>query len=184
MMGSLSEEEDQLFDTRKYITSASDSVSDCPVNSNSESDASINSMPANIRLDVWFKNLSTISELRDKFLKWMGCVDQIAREGPSSMPCNEIEVETDRVMRKSGAVLGSSSFDDGFSSEFIVDELSQDGMLRGMQVVGSNHLLTVDEFERKLGLSPLVQKAMHREIKEVSNLGPERKRGKRGGFGN
>ncbi|EOX95658.1 hypothetical protein QUC31_005147 [Theobroma cacao] len=216
MMGSLSEEEDQFFDTREDITSVSDSGSDCPENSDSECAASVNSMPANFGFEIWIKNLSSIRERRDKFLKWMGLsVGQAVREGPSNMCCDEIEVETDRIMETSGAVLGSSSFDDGFSSsqssmscwssdarelsdgalndnftcriknlddgtEFIVDELSQDGMFRRLREVGSNHLLTIDEFERRLGLSPLVQQAMCREFKEVSNLGPERKQGKRG----
>ncbi|OMP08667.1 hypothetical protein COLO4_06236 [Corchorus olitorius] len=215
-MGSLSEEDDQFFDTREDITSVSDSGSDCPENSDSEYAASGNSVPANVGFEIWIKNLSSIRERRDKFLKWMGLsVDQTVREGPSNNCCDEIEVETDRIMEKSGAVLGSSSIDDGFSSsqssmsrwsddarelldgvlddnfvcriknlddgtEFIVDELSQDGMLRRLREVGSNHLLTVDEFERRLGMSPLVQKAMRREVKEVSNLGMERKRGKGG----
>ena len=215
-MGSLSEEEDQFFDTREDITSVSDSGSDCPENSDSEYTASVNSMPANFGFEIWIKNLSSIRERRDKFLKWMGLsLDQTVKGGSSNMCCNEIQVETDRIVGKSGAVLGSSSFDDGFSSsqssmscrssdarellegalddnfacriknlddgtEFIVDELSQDGMFRGLRKVGSNHLLTVDEFERMLGLSPLAQQAMCQEVKEVSNLGPERKRGKRG----
>ncbi|XWS35916.1 hypothetical protein CRYUN_Cryun20dG0037500 [Craigia yunnanensis] len=216
MMGSLSEEEDQFFDTCEDITSVSDSGSDCPENSDSEYTASVNSMTANFGFEIWTKNLSSIRERRDKFLKWMGLsLDQTVKGGPSNMCCNEIEVETDRIVGKSGAVLGSSSFHDGFSSsqssmscwsndarellegalddnfvcriknlddgaEFIVDELSQDGMFRGLREVSSNLLLTVDEFERKLGLSPLVQKATRWEVKEVSNLGPERKWGKRG----
>ncbi|MBA0732675.1 hypothetical protein Gogos_016749 [Gossypium gossypioides] len=216
MMGSLSEEEDQFFDTREDITSVSDLGSDCPDNSDSELVASTNSMPANFGFEVWIKNLSSIRERRSKFLKWMDLnVDQTAREIPSNICCDEIEVETDRIMEESGAVLGSSTFDDDFSSsqssmscwsndvrelldgafddsfvcriknlddgtEFIVDELSQDGMLKGLREVGSNNLLTIDEFERKLGLSPLIQQAMRREVKEVSDLGPQRKQGKRG----
>ncbi|XVF33135.1 hypothetical protein REPUB_Repub17cG0142100 [Reevesia pubescens] len=216
MMGSLSDEEDQFFDTREDITSVSDSGSDCLENSDSEYAASINSMPAYFGFEIWIQNLSSVCERRNKFLKWMGLSgNQTVRKGPSIMCCDEIEVEIDRIMEKSGAVLGSSIFDDGFptsqssiscwssdarelldgplddnfvcriknlddGTEFIVDELSQDGMFRGLREVDSNNLLTIDEFERKLGLSPLVQQAMRREVKEVSNLGPERKWGKRG----
>ncbi|MFQ6633427.1 hypothetical protein Gotur_012022 [Gossypium turneri] len=216
MMGSLTEEEDQFFDTREDITSVSDSGSDCPENSDSEHATSINSVPSNVGFEIWVKNLSSIRERRDKFLKWMGLsIDQIAREGASNVWCDEIEVETDRILEKSGAALGSSSSNDGCSSsqssvscsssdarelldralddnlvrriknlddgtEFIVDELSQDGKFRKLREVGSNHLLTVDEFERKLGLSPVIQQAMRREVKDVSDLGPERKQGKRG----
>ncbi|MBA0715025.1 hypothetical protein Golax_013959 [Gossypium laxum] len=216
MMGSLTEEEDQFFDTREDITSVSDSGSDCPENSDSEHATSINSVPSNVGFEIWVKNLSSIRERRDKFLKWMGLsIDQIAREGASNVWCDEIEVETDRILEKSGAALGSSSFNDGCSSsqssvscsssdarelldralddnlvrriknlddgtEFIVDELSQDGKFRKLREVGSNHLLTVNEFERKLGLSPVIQQAMRREVKDVSDVGPERKQGKRG----
>ncbi|GMJ00961.1 hypothetical protein like AT5G24320 [Hibiscus trionum] len=210
MMGSLCEEEDQFFDTREDITSVSDFGSDCPENSDSEHAASTNSVPADFGVEVWIKNFSSIRERRNKFLKWMGLSgDQTLRESPPYMSCDEIEVETDRITEKSGAVLGSSTSDDGFSSsqssmscwssdgvfddnfvcriknlddgtEFIVEELSQDGMFKGMRQVGSNNLLSIDEFERKLGLSPLVQKAMRREVKGVSNLGLERKRGRKG----
>ncbi|KAK9035754.1 hypothetical protein V6N11_077785 [Hibiscus sabdariffa] len=210
-----SEEEDQFFDTREDVTSVSESGSDCPENSDSEYSTSINSMPANFGFEIWIKNLSSIRDRRDRFLKWAGLsVDQTAREGPSNLCRDEIEVETDRIMEKSGAVLGSSSSDVFSSSqfsmscsssdarelldaalddnlvcriknlddgkEFIVDEVSQDGMLRKLREVGSNHLLTVDEFERMLGLSPVVQQAMRREVKDVSNLGPEIKPGKKG----
>ncbi|GMI66758.1 hypothetical protein like AT5G24320 [Hibiscus trionum] len=216
MMGSLSEEEDQFFDTREDVTSVSELGSDCPENSDSEYSTSINSMPANFGFEIWIKNLSSIRERRGEFLKWVGLsVDQTAREGPSNLCRDEIEVETDRIMEKSGAVLGSSISDGGFSSsqssmtcsssdarelldaasddnlvcriknlddgtEFIVDEVSQDGMLRKLREVRSNHLVTVDEFERMLGLSPVVQQAMRREVKDVSNLGPEIQKVKKG----
>ncbi|GMI73652.1 hypothetical protein like AT5G24320 [Hibiscus trionum] len=212
MMGSLNEEEDQFFDTREDITSVSDFGSDCPENSDSEHAASTNSVPANFGVEVWIKNFSSIRERRNKFLKWMGLTgDQTLSESHANMSCDEIEVENDRIMDESGAVLGSTTFDDAFSSsqssvtcwssdgrelldgnsvcmiknlddgtEFIVDELSRDGMFKGLREVGSNDLLSIDEFERKLGLSPLVQKAMRREVKEVSNLGLERRRRRKG----
>ncbi|KAE8730428.1 Detected protein of confused Function [Hibiscus syriacus] len=216
MMGSLSEEEDQFFDTREDITYVSDFGSDCPENSDSEHAASTSSVPANFGVEVWVKNFSSIRERRNKFLKWMGLSGyQTLRESPSDMGCDRIEVETDRIMEESRAAFGSSAFDVGFSSressvscwssdvrelldgafddnflcriknlddgtEFIVDEVSQDGMFKGLREVGSNNLLTIDEFERKLGLSPLVQKAMRREVKAVSHLGIERKQGKKG----
>ncbi|KAK8630914.1 hypothetical protein V6N13_079685 [Hibiscus sabdariffa] len=206
-MGSLSEEEDQFFDTLGDITSISDFESDCPENYDSEHAASTNSVPTNLGVEVWIKNFSSIRERRNKFLKWMGLSgDQTLGESHANTSCDEIEVQTDRIMEENGAVLGSFTFDDGFSSsqssmscwssdfkemldgafddnfvcriknlddgtEFIVDELSRDGMFKGLREVGSNNLLTIDEFERKLGLSPLVQKAMRREVKEVSNLG-------------
>ncbi|KAK8540476.1 hypothetical protein V6N13_028095 [Hibiscus sabdariffa] len=192
------------FHGLNYISSVSDFGPDCPENSDSEHAASTNSVPANLGVEVWIKNFSSIRERRNKFLKWMGLSgDQTLGESHANMSCDEIEVETDRILEESGAVLGSSvscwssdvkelldgAFHDNFvcriknlddGTEFIVDELSRDGMFKGLREVGSNNLLTIDEFERKLGLSPLVQKAMRREVKEVSNLGLERKRGRRG----
>ncbi|KAA8516197.1 hypothetical protein F0562_019376 [Nyssa sinensis] len=69
------------------------------------------------------------------------------------------------------------NLDDG--TEFIVDELDQDGMLRRLREVGSNRLITIEEFERTLGLSPSIQQVTQREIKEVSSLGEVMKRVKR-----
>ncbi|KAK8711371.1 hypothetical protein V6N13_146655 [Hibiscus sabdariffa] len=170
MMESLSEEEDQFFDTLEDVTSVSDSGSDCPENSDSEYATSMNSIPANFG----FENLSSICERRDKFLKWSGLsVNQTAREGPSNLCRDEIEVEskTDRIMEKGEPVLGSSSLDFPFS-------LSEEST--AMQEVGSNNLLMVDGFERMLRLSPVVQQAVQREVKDVSDLGPQIKQRKMG----
>lgn len=47
--------------------------------------------------------------------------------------------------------------------EFVVDELGQDGLWNKLREVGTDRQLTMDEFERSLGLSPLVQELMRRE---------------------
>ncbi|KAJ8626410.1 hypothetical protein MRB53_019717 [Persea americana] len=70
------------------------------------------------------------------------------------------------------------NLDDG--TEFIMDGLGQDGTLSRLREVGSNRLYTVDEFQRVLGLSPLVQQFMRREATAESNLGAAPKRRKRG----
>ncbi|XP_058104851.1 uncharacterized protein LOC131248545 [Magnolia sinica] len=72
------------------------------------------------------------------------------------------------------------NLDDG--TEFIVDELGQDGTLSRLREVGSNRLYTVDEFQRALGLSPFVQQFMRREAAATaaSNLGAVTKRKKKG----
>ncbi|CAK7348688.1 unnamed protein product [Dovyalis caffra] len=211
----LSEEEDQFFDTREDVTSVSDSGSDCPEKLDSDSGV-IGSLPDCFGYEVWIKNPGCIRERRNKFLKWMGLdVDQTGRSDPGDASSNEVEVETDRIVEDSGAVLRSYSFDDGFSSshssmscwsndakelldgalkedfvcrirnldsgaEFILDELQQDGMSGRIREVGSNQLLTVAEFERNLGFSPLVQQAMRREVEYVPNLGLARKQVKLG----
>ncbi|XP_050236504.1 uncharacterized WD repeat-containing protein C3H5.08c-like isoform X2 [Mercurialis annua] len=70
------------------------------------------------------------------------------------------------------------NLDDG--TEFIVDELGEDGILQRIREVGSNRLLTVAEFERCLGLSPLVQQVMRRDDVNKSNMKAASKREKLG----
>ncbi|KAI9182410.1 hypothetical protein LWI28_025079 [Acer negundo] len=217
MMGSLSEEDEQFFDTHEDIASVSDSGFDCLENSDSDF-AVVNSLPGSLGYDVWIKKPSSIHERRSKFLEWMGLGgDQAVREdlsgGNSSR--DEVEVDTDRLTNHSEAVLRSMSFDDGVLSsqsplscwssdarelfdgameenfvcrfknlddgtEFIVDELGQDGILGRLREVGSNRLLTVEEFEMSLGLSPLVQQVMQREVNDGCNLKAAKKQVKKG----
>jgi hypothetical protein len=47
--------------------------------------------------------------------------------------------------------------------EFVVHELGKDGLWNKLREVGTDRQLTMDEFERSLGLSPLVQELMRRE---------------------
>ncbi|XP_048334954.2 uncharacterized protein LOC107423670 isoform X7 [Ziziphus jujuba] len=216
-MGSMSEEEDPYFDSRDDITSVSDSGSDCPDNTDSDYGV-VDSFPASVGYEVWIKNPVSIRERRNKFLRWMGLGEKkIVGEDPEITSSDELEVDTDRITEYSysGAVLGSSRFDDRFSSshssmscrstdarelldrafeenfncrirnlddgtEFIVDEMGEDGMLTRLRKVGSDSLLTVQEFERSLGLSPLVQQMMRREVEQTSNLEVARKQVKKG----
>lgn len=64
-------------------------------------------------------------------------------------------------------------------TEFIVYDPRQDCISQRLQKVGSKRLLTIDEFESRLGLSPLVEQVMRRHAKQVS-LGSTEKRSKRG----
>ncbi|KAJ8900649.1 hypothetical protein K2173_025426 [Erythroxylum novogranatense] len=202
MMGSLSEDEDQFFDSREEITSLSDSSSECLEISDSDcGDNLLNS----IRFDVWIKNLGSIRERRNKFLRWMGLsVDQNVGVDSCNEPSSELEVETDRMTEDSSAVLGSSSFEESSSlslssewsndaevlsgrirnldngTEFIVDETVQNGIGGWIREVGSNRLLSIDEFQRSLGMSPLVQRVMSRGLMEFSNLEAPKKQLKKG----
>ncbi|KAJ9681122.1 hypothetical protein PVL29_020152 [Vitis rotundifolia] len=213
-MGSLSEEEDQFFDTREDITSVSDSGSDCQENLDSEW-RNTDFVSDSFGCEVWIKNPESIRERRTKFLKWMGLgVDHVVREVPEEFISAELKGEIDRITENSGAVLGMSSSDDGFSSsqssmcwpndaqdflggsleenlfcrirslddgrEFIVDELGQYGTLSRLREVGSNRVVTIEEFERTLGLSPLVQKMMRKEAEKACNPVEAAKRFRRG----
>ncbi|KAJ6390670.1 hypothetical protein OIU77_024809 [Salix suchowensis] len=123
----LSEEEDQFFDTREDCPSVSDSGSESPDNLDSDFGA-IGSLPGSIGYEVWIKNPGCIHERRIKFLKWMGLdVDHEGRGDPGYTSSNEVEVETDRIMEHSDAVLRSCSLDDGpSSSQSSVSSLSND----------------------------------------------------------
>ncbi|KAF6146020.1 hypothetical protein GIB67_026197 [Kingdonia uniflora] len=70
------------------------------------------------------------------------------------------------------------NLDDG--TEFIVDEYGQDGMLSKLREVGSNRVVTFEEFDRILGLSPMFKQFMVREAGVVSNSVEFTKRMRRG----
>lgn len=60
------------------------------------------------------------------------------------------------------------NLDDG--TEFIVDQLGHDGMLSRLREVGSNRLLTIEEFHNSLGLTPLVHQCRRRESNGDTNV--------------
>lgn len=52
------------------------------------------------------------------------------------------------------------NLDDG--TEFLVDELGPDGMLSKLRVVGSNQMVTIEEFQETVGSSSLVQRLLQK----------------------
>lgn len=212
MMGSFCEEEDRFFDTHEDITSVSDSGSDGPEIFDFNPGV-VDFVPSGIGFEVWLKCPESIYERRNNFLKQMGLSSaENEKEGTRD---TKREVEIERVMENSGAVLRNSGFDDGYSSsqssmsywsneaqelldgvleenfewriknlddgsEFIVDGLGQDGLLRRLRKVGSNRLITIEEFERNLGLSSLIQQEMQRRVQEICNSEEVMKQVKRG----
>ncbi|CAN4075871.1 unnamed protein product [Withania somnifera] len=60
-------------------------------------------------------------------------------------------------------------------SEFVADEVGQDGMLSRLREVGTNKILTIEEFMRTLGSSALVQQLLHRDIKGFSTVNTKTK---------
>lgn len=217
-MGSLSEEDEQFFDSKDYVTPVSDSGSDGVENSDSESRC-VEDVVRNFGYEVWIRSPGTIGERRQKLLKLMGLgTKQFVEEGEDAESSSRFKrevVDNARIMENSGTVLRSSfkdwcsssqssvsccssdtqelldlaleenlvrrirNLDDG--SEFIVDELGQDGLFRRLREVGSNRSLSGEEFERILGLSPLVQRAMRRDVGLATNNKVEgKKRVKKG----
>ncbi|KAK6935586.1 WD40 repeat [Dillenia turbinata] len=96
---------------------------------------------------------------------------QSSRSCCSNEASEEIDSEESFVYR-------FKNLDDG--TEFVVDELGQDGMLQRLRHVGSNRLVTVDEFQRNLGSSPLVERFLRREVELANNVIDTKKKVKKG----
>ncbi|KAL3499036.1 hypothetical protein ACH5RR_041768 [Cinchona calisaya] len=60
------------------------------------------------------------------------------------------------------------NLDDG--TEFVVDEIGMDGTLRLLREVGSNKTVKIEEFQRSLGSSPLVQQFFRKESNVIDPI--------------
>ncbi|XP_057750017.1 uncharacterized protein LOC130968645 [Arachis stenosperma] len=70
------------------------------------------------------------------------------------------------------------NLDDG--TQYIMDKLDQDGTPNTLRVVGSNQLISLEEFHRNIGQSPLVRRYLQREAENSRFLAARKKRVKRG----
>ncbi|KAJ8632350.1 hypothetical protein MRB53_025686 [Persea americana] len=87
-----------------------------------------------------------------------------SRSSISSWSSNTADLSANGVLGEN-FMFRFRNLDDG--TEFIVNELGQDGMLNTLREVGSNRLFTIDEFQRAVGLSPSVHQFMRRDVIEV-----------------
>ncbi|CAL1373658.1 unnamed protein product [Linum trigynum] len=105
--------EEGFFDTREEVSSVSDWASD--------SDG--NGVSPNSQFEIWAKNMESVEDRRRRFLGWMnpsferGSVEELEKES-----LEKIELEIDRVMDDSGAVLRTSGSDE---RDFWSDTLSR-----------------------------------------------------------
>ena len=201
------EEGDPFFDTREEF---SDSASDCSVDfrsSDGDSDSFgygfwiKNPQSVNERREKFFRWMDLGLDRN-----WIAGEDS----GPGNVCRDRIKIDTSRVTENGGAVLRSSvpdeiqssmcfrssgeellaggiregilsrrikNLDDG--TEFVVDELDDNGMPRE---VGSDRLVSVEEFQRAIGLSHFVQQHLRREGEDVSTSVDMQKKVKRGWF--
>ncbi|KAL4188242.1 hypothetical protein AMTRI_Chr09g22920 [Amborella trichopoda] len=113
---------------------------------------------------------SNFSSSRSSLMSWSnGPVDS-----PDSRDLEEINsIDDDRE----NMVCRIRNLDNG--TEFVIDNPSGDGVLSRLRRVGSDRLVTIDEFQRDIGLSPLVQHFMRRDLVEsgISIEGLKRKKG-------
>ncbi|GAA0154065.1 hypothetical protein LIER_12153 [Lithospermum erythrorhizon] len=98
------------------------------------------------------------------------------RSSYSSWSNETLEFEEDGYLERNLS-LKIRNLDDG--TEFVVDDISEDGMLSRLREVGSNRTFSFDEFQRALGLSPLVQQFLRRDS-ENRTTAYMKKRVKRG----
>ncbi|KAK6947960.1 WD40 repeat [Dillenia turbinata] len=98
-------------------------------------------------------------------------VSRSSRSCWSNEASEEIDSEESFVCR-------IKNLDDG--TEFVVDELGQDGMLRRLRQVGSNRLVTIEEFQLNLGSSPLVERFLRKEVEVANNRVDTKKKVKKG----
>lgn len=98
------------------------------------------------------------------------------RSSYSSWSNEALELEEDGSLEGNRS-LKIRNLDDG--TEFIVDDISEDGMLSRLRELGSNRTFSFEEFQRSLGLSPLVQQFLRRDSgnQTISDIKKKVKRG-------
>ncbi|XP_010931045.1 uncharacterized protein [Elaeis guineensis] len=141
---------------------------------------------------LWTRELTSVQERRDKFLQEMGFYESVSSSSGPSQDHKEAtddsskeHMDLARVTKSSGTVLllddrlhvdSLPSPDNGVhrdsvccirdldsGKKFIVCDLGQDGLFSTLKEVGSDKLMTLQEFEALLGLSCSVQKLMRRD---------------------
>ncbi|OIS99521.1 PREDICTED: WD repeat-containing protein 44-like [Nicotiana attenuata] len=188
MMESYSDSDEEcFFDSRDDITSVSDLGSDC-----NEACTRDGGDECVLGYEFWNKDLESVDERRDRFLKWIGSNSSWDRpDGHEQSDVNRIRNSGDTVLANSdskdscfsGRSSQSSQSNEALELEdkdaaeaglhckirnldngveFVVDGFGQDGMLSQVREVGSNRLFSAEEFQRTLGSSPLVQKLLRR----------------------
>ncbi|XP_058084402.1 uncharacterized protein LOC131232222 [Magnolia sinica] len=126
-----------------------------------------------------FMDVDRITETSGAVLRNSGFEDEFlsSRSSMSSWSSGAPDLSSSQVLEED-FVCRIRNLDDG--TEFVVDELGQDGTLSRFREVGSNRLYTVDEFQRVIGLPPFIQQFMQREAVAASNSVETVKRRKKG----
>ncbi|XWS61563.1 hypothetical protein CRYUN_Cryun07bG0136100 [Craigia yunnanensis] len=121
-MGSYFEEvEDQFFDSREEISSASDSCSVCSDECGSSPDCGLVNgfLDSFDQYKFWSMFPESVDKRRHKFRKWMGLSldrNSVTGEDPSGSYRDELELGIYRISQDSGTVLRTSALEDGVSS--------------------------------------------------------------------
>ncbi|GER25772.1 WD-repeat protein [Striga asiatica] len=186
MTSSSETEDDQFFDTREEISSASD------LGSESESCPSNGVIDGAFAYDFWTKKPNSVRERRDNFFKLMG----LSLDGHNNRtdgdeeddPRHEDELKDfNRIMNDNEAVLASSDSEpitnDGVTeenatwkiknldngTEFVVDKQDEDGSVTTFRELGSDKMISLDELQKTFGSSNLVQQLLRKDSSKGSN---------------
>lgn len=138
-----------------------------------EEDGSLDAIRDEPRVEI-----ERITENSGAVLRNLGSQDGcFSSQSPLSYWSNEAQEFLEGVLEEN-SVCRIRNLDAG--TEFIVDELDQNGLLRRLREAGSNLLITIEEFERSLGLCPPIQQVMQKEVREKHNSEEVVKRVNRG----
>lgn len=199
-------DDDQFYDTHEDFCSVSDKGSDYCSESCSSNNNYNNEFVT--RFHVWTKNLESVHHRRFNFLRWMGLeydVDSIEGDELGGDSSGGV----DRFFETSGDVLGTieglvldslsnyasrslencvdgtedlacmiKNLDDG--TQYVVDKLDQDGTLNTLRVLGSNQLISFEEFHRDIGPSSFVRRHLQRDAESTRLLCVAKRKMKRG----
>ncbi|KAK7358482.1 hypothetical protein VNO77_00410 [Canavalia gladiata] len=203
----MEEEDDQFYDTREELCSVSDGGSDCSESDESSSGNGHvtryqvwTKNPESVhqrRLNFlrWMGLESDSNSMKgeeladpsigiDRITATSGAVlrTSFAAEGLPSTSNRIVldslsnEAWSSRENREDSACM-IKNLDDG--TQYIVDKLGQDGTLRTLRVLGSNQLISLEEFQRNIGLSPMVHGHLLRDTENTRFLGVAKRKMKR-----
>lgn len=200
MMVIYSDTEDQFFVARDDVSSVSDSSFD-----SLEGSLSSRIGNYALGYEFWTGEPGSIDERRDRFFRWMGLTSDwqgtIKCEGEESYH-EDMKREIDRLRNHREDVLANlDSESDFFSSrssqsfrsyddqedgavriknhvnetEFVMDELADDFSSTTLDEVGSDKMISLDEFQKTLGSSSLVQQLLSKDCKGFTIVNPKKK---------
>lgn len=203
-MGSyFGEEEDQFFDSREEISSASEECGSSPdlglVN---------DFLDSSDQYEFWSAFPQSVDKRRHNFRRWMDLSldgNSITGEVPGSSDGDELELGISRISLDSGAVLRTSGLEHGVSSnqslvssqfddaqqpqdhfacqadhldgqvESVTVEQCQDGVKSCLQSSSSSRSVCSEVSERTTMLSPLVEQHLDEEVKGRPAIDVKRK---------
>ncbi|XP_019422903.1 PREDICTED: WD repeat-containing protein 44-like [Lupinus angustifolius] len=137
-----------------------------------ESDSDVNSMNGDEDLTDPCCGVDRITASSGAVLGNSGVVDGSSQIVLDSLSNEAAIIENRRVEENFACMI--KNLDDG--TQYVVDKLGQDGMLSTLRVVGSNQLISLEEFQRNIVQTPLVWRHLQRNAENPRFLGDVKKK--------